>query len=146
MKKMLFYKIFQITIYQGGPKCKRIWYELALKLIPFLLGRRTTKTKFRYLGAQEVLPKTPSFSTKYRKDFQNLQRKIISTCIFNLCPQNSFFRQNWHQKLQSLGPDTSLDTNINGLDQLCRLWQLWPYHHNGHIRDKAIVAIAYQGY
>ena len=42
---------------------------------------------------------------------------------------------------QSLGPDASLDTHINGPDQLWRLWQLWPYRHNGHIRDMAIAAI-----
>ena len=46
-----------------------------------------------------------------------------------------------NRKLQSRGPDASLDTHIDCLDQLWRLWQLWPYRHNGHIRVMAIAAI-----
>ena len=55
--------------YWGGPKCKKIWDELAAKLIPFHLGIRNTQKKFRSLGALEVLPPDPFFSTKYTKDF-----------------------------------------------------------------------------
>ena len=43
--------------------------------------------------------------------------------------------QNLLQRLQSWGPDASLDTHIKSLDQLWRLWQLWPlwpYCHSGH--------------
>ena len=46
--------------------------------------------------------------------------------------------QNWLQRLKSWATDASLDTHIYVLDQL---WQLWPYRHNGRIKDIAIVAI-----
>ena len=49
--------------------------------------------------------------------------------------------QNWLLRLQSLSPDASLDNHIDGLRQLWRLGQLWPYRHNGHNGHMAIVAI-----
>ena len=62
---------------KGGPKCKKKWYLLASKLIPFLLGIRTIKKKCRSLGAPEVLPLAPLFR-------QNIQRisKIYKGKIF----------------------------------------------------------------
>ena len=35
----------------------------------------------------------------------------------------------------------TLDTHIDGLDELWRLWQLWPYPQFGHYGIMAIAAI-----
>ena len=40
---------------RGGPKSKQIWYLLAAKLIPFLMGIEHTMYIFRSQGAREVL-------------------------------------------------------------------------------------------
>ena len=63
--------------------------------------------------------------------------------IFNFYPLNFSFRQNRLQRLQSWGPDASLDTHIGGLDELWPLWQLWPLRHNGHIRDRGAIDVQY---
>ena len=68
----------------------------------------------------------------WTKDFRNLWKINISACIFNF---------NWLHRLQSWGPDASLDTYNDSVDQLWRLWRLWPYPYYGHYGDIAIVAI-----
>ena len=60
--------------------------------------------------------------------------------IFNFYPLKWLFRQNQLQRLQSWGPDASLDTHIDCLDQLWRIWQLWPYAQFGHYGIRAVAA------
>ena len=86
-----------------------------------------------------MLPLECDFKPKFTNDFSNLWRKSITAWIFNFYPLNALFRQNLLQRLQSWGPDASLDTHIDSLDQLCCLWQLWPYSHYGHYGNMVIV-------
>ena len=73
---------------------------------------------------------------------ENLQKRWMHTWFFIHIKNLPDWNKNCEAEvLIYWGPDASLDTHIESFDQLWRLWQLWPYRQNGHIRDMAIVAI-----
>ena len=97
--------------------------------------------KIKFLAVLEVRPNLGKFRAKIYKGFAKFIKEKYFHMYFLFYSLNSFFRQNWLRRLESWGPDASLDTYMDGLGQLWCLWQLWTYGHIGHMAIVAVVAI-----
>ena len=89
--QLIFLFLFSMTLdtcmySRGGPKCKKIWYELAQKLIPFLLGIKTTKKKNQISRCTGSAPPGPLFFDKIYKGFPKFIKEKYFSINFQILP------------------------------------------------------------
>ena len=62
---------------RGGPKSKQIWYLLAAKLIPFLMGIEHSMYIFRSQGAYTIFRKTVFLFVNYPTELSYLLTAVL---------------------------------------------------------------------